>query len=511
MMTIAPSTWFHLLQILAVSVPFLVALKCRHKLKSMYYNVLPLQLTGALSQHLPQLKGMPLLGRVKNVLGKDGPLHNMTAAVNLLLEKQHHACYFWAGPQLAVVTTDINLIKSLLKNIHQQVSRNKAFHVISSVLGENIFSCPAEKWQPRRDASKTVFSSNAMKNDYSIIITQLIDKYLNKISQEDIDLFQWTNDLMMDITLGTMLGISIEKLAELDEEKNKLTELLCNIFHFRKIIVFDMPNLVGALFFRRDQIKAKSAKREFYNVLYKVLDKAPEIKEKRSLLITELTKHLGDDNIHGDVLALLFGGPDSSVSTFLSVVRCLDADKAIAKELTEEIQSNNDVQLYLRSEKNLLAKVLKEALRLYPPFIFLTRGVDEPYSFAGTTLPVGTILFFPLLHMQRLESIWGTDALEFKPSRWNNTTTEQLSNYLPFGYGAQNCIAKGFALHVIKQLVYTMVKTTGLPSLRQNEANVFSRKTNSDVTIENGGALKPNHPVRGHFNEPQLGEHYEGI
>lgn len=54
---------------------------------------------------------------------------------------------------------------------------------------------------------------------------------------------------------------------------------------------------------------------------------------------------------------------------------------------------------------------------------------DQPLS--SVTIPVGTTLFVGIAGSNRLESVWGPDAKEWKPRRWLSDDPKISSARLP--------------------------------------------------------------------------------
>ncbi|RPA82549.1 cytochrome P450 [Ascobolus immersus RN42] len=117
----------------------------------------------------------------------------------------------------------------------------------------------------------------------------------------------------------------------------------------------------------------------------------------------------------------------------------------------------------------LLANCLSECLRLHPPI-----PLNQRYAFRDTSLPRGggpdgtepifvakgqrVDLNFYALH--RDKDVWGADADEFRPERWEemeNGTRRKVTawEYQPFSSGKRICLGRGFAKvwHVIGKRV----------------------------------------------------------
>ena len=108
----------------------------------------------------------------------------------------------------------------------------------------------------------------------------------------------------------------------------------------------------------------------------------------------------------------------------------------------------------LINQENALIRGIGTALRLYPVFPQMNR-----ISLVDTILPkgggpngdspifahAGTGFDTSWYNLHRLESIWGKNADEFKPDRWE-TFKPDAWQYVPFGGGPRSCLGRTKAL-----------------------------------------------------------------
>lgn len=62
----------------------------------------------------------------------------------------------------------------------------------------------------------------------------------------------------------------------------------------------------------------------------------------------------------------------------------------------------------------------------------------------STILRTGQIVLFSVYNMQRRKELWGSDAEEFKPERWEQRVPPW--QFLPFLGGPRTCLGQQFAL-----------------------------------------------------------------
>jgi cytochrome P450 len=94
---------------------------------------------------------------------------------------------------------------------------------------------------------------------------------------------------------------------------------------------------------------------------------------------------------------------------------------------------------------DVTARVVREALRLYPPAWVLPRTCTRPVTLAGRTLPPGSMVVFSPYILHRGPDCY-PDPTRFDPARWLSPTPEHRASYLPFGAGATRCIGEEFGL-----------------------------------------------------------------
>jgi pentalenene oxygenase len=94
---------------------------------------------------------------------------------------------------------------------------------------------------------------------------------------------------------------------------------------------------------------------------------------------------------------------------------------------------------------DLTARVVREALRLYPPAWVLPRTCTRSVTLAGRTIPAGSMVVFSPYILHRRPDQY-PDPTRFDPARWLTPTPGHRASYRPFGAGATRCIGEEFGL-----------------------------------------------------------------
>ncbi|KZF23725.1 cytochrome P450 [Xylona heveae TC161] len=179
----------------------------------------------------------------------------------------------------------------------------------------------------------------------------------------------------------------------------------------------------------------------------------------------ELREHL---------LQILLAGRDTTASllswTFLLLSRHPHVWARLRKEIIRDFGAGSSADKELLTFHRLksctyLQHVLYEALRLYPVI-----PANHRRATADTVLPVGggadgtkpvavrkgQVVAYSVYAMHRRTDIWGDDAAEFRPERWQGRKLDW--SFLPFNGGPRICLGQQFALTLASYVVVRILQ-----------------------------------------------------
>ncbi|KAF2099785.1 cytochrome P450 [Rhizodiscina lignyota] len=193
---------------------------------------------------------------------------------------------------------------------------------------------------------------------------------------------------------------------------------------------------------------------------------------KKYNLMTALASECRDEvELRDQILALLFAGRDTTSAllswVFLEIAQRPDVQQKLRQAVQDDF--GNDAQKLnfatLKSCK-YLQHVLNETLRYWP-----TVPVNNRTAVRDTVLPVGggpnrdqpvavrkgQLVNMMMYAMHRRKDIWGEDALEFKPERWESRKLDWA--FVPFSGGPRICLGQQFALTEAAYLTVRILQT----------------------------------------------------
>lgn len=101
--------------------------------------------------------------------------------------------------------------------------------------------------------------------------------------------------------------------------------------------------------------------------------------------------------------------------------------------------------------------ILSETLRLYPPTVHLMRKTSQRRKLGDIDVPAGTQLYLALTAVHHDTDLWGENANEFNPLRFNESR-KHLASYFPFGLGPKICVGQNLAMAEAKLVLAVIIR-----------------------------------------------------
>jgi cytochrome P450 len=157
-----------------------------------------------------------------------------------------------------------------------------------------------------------------------------------------------------------------------------------------------------------------------------------------------------DQQLRDEVITLLRAGHETTAPTLSWAWYLLTQYPEVEKRLHEELDAVLGGRLPTAANPAKLPytdKVIREALRLYPPAWRIGRTAGEPIQVGDYILPAGSnILMSPWVTHR--DERWFPNPERFDPNRWGTESMAKLPRlaYFPFDGGPRVCIGAGFAM-----------------------------------------------------------------
>lgn len=153
--------------------------------------------------------------------------------------------------------------------------------------------------------------------------------------------------------------------------------------------------------------------------------------------------------------------------------------------------SDRNATLNDLNDMKYLDRVIKEALRLYPPVPKVGRVLSEDVQLDEYKIPMGCMIGVHIYYLHRDERFF-PDPEKFEPDRFlpENTAGRHPYAYIPFSAGSRNCIGRKFAQYEELSVLSSIFRNFKVKTVDKREdvkvaSEIILRPLNGiNVTIE---------------------------
>ncbi|CUA72792.1 Cytochrome P450 97B3, chloroplastic [Rhizoctonia solani] len=375
---------------------------------------------------------------------------------------------------------------------------------------QGLLSAGPEAHKRQRRIMNPAFSAPHIRNLVPIFwakSNQLRDMWLDTLRDkpegETIDVLLGLTCATLDIIGIAGFGYEFHSLEGTDEDE--LAKAFMGVFNSNE----ERPSMTTALFMimcQRLGIPTKQSRRFKANLatirrigMSIVNDKKVVLQENKGDaeshgrdLLTLLIKSnispdldsnqaMTDDEILGQISTFLAAGHETTSSSTSWALYALTKHPEVQTKLRQELLSaglGDEPSMEDLDKIPYLNNFIREVLRVYPVVPLTVREADcdtvipvgESYTDIhgkvqnGIRVQKGDSIGIPVLAMNRAKDVWGEDALNFKPERWDNLPEAVKdmpgiwSHLMTFIHGPHACIGYRFALIEMKALLYSLIR-----------------------------------------------------
>ncbi|CAN9124789.1 unnamed protein product [Alternaria alternata] len=378
------------------------------------------------------------------------------------------------------------------------------------LMGSGIFTQDGAAWRHSRALLRPQFTSNRYQNFEEM--KKSVESLTDQISPNSVvDLQPLFFRLTFDTTTFLLFGKTLSSLQSSDiagkESEFAAAFNLGQDYLSHRGRLGDLYWLANTPEFWR---ACKTSHRFVDDAIQDALDNADksepektEDEDKKSyVFIDALIQETRDKKeLRDQCLNVLLAGRDTTACCLSWTLRLLARHPQVLERLRKEIDEvvglGEDASQPTRvdlKKMRYLDLVLKEVLRLYPSV-----PVNSRAALKTTTLPVGggpdgqspilvrkgEAVGYCVYAMHRRTDIYGEDALDFRPERWEDGTLlhDVGYGYLPFNGGPRVCLGQEFALLEAGYTVARLVQKFPFLTVPQDDPVVAVGKEKQILTL----------------------------
>lgn len=455
-------------------------------------------------RHLPNPEGGSLiLGNFREVLAA----RNSPDAVH---ERWLQQC----GPTLSyrgifatrhLLTTDTKAISHVLFNAYDYPKPDVTRTLLGEVAGEGLLTVEGSKHKQQRKIMNPAFSHANIREFHEVFLDKAVQlqqiwttECLKSSGKARIDTVPWLTCLTLDVITRTGFNHEIDSLNIRDTQNeihHALVELLrvantsrpmrmlCARFPILKWIPNQGKARLQAIqdtlvrLGRQLLVEAKvagEAEKEDNKDLFSLLVRAnvsPDV---------PVDQRMNEADVLSQVPTFLLAGHETTSTAVTWAIYYLCRYPSVQTKLRQELLTVSASTPTMEELNALpyLDSVIKETMRVKPPVpstirvaakddvIPLRHSVRDIRGILHDSIPVkkGEMIDIPISALNRDESLWGEDAKEYRPERWEKSPEAVhmipgvWGNVMTFLGGPRSCIGYRFSIAEMKVILFTVVR-----------------------------------------------------
>jgi len=398
--------------------------------------------------------------------------------------------------------TDREALNHILTNGYVYIKPSFARRQVANLWGPGLPFVEGEQHKKQRKILNPAFGPVHIRDFTELFVEksiQLQDVWATECSKEGgtgrLDVIVGLGKVALDIISATGFHHELDSLLGLESDLNRAAALLSQL----NLVRWQLRRFIPILWLLPDpeQVQLDDIKQIFSRIATRVLDESKASvrttnekasgRDVLSLLVRnnmspDVPEHrrLSDEEVKAQVASFLIAGHETPTIATSWALFSLAKNRKIQAKLREELLTVDTYKPTMDQLNALtyLDMVIRETMRMYPPFKANSRvsAKDDILPLAkpiidrrgnmlsSISIQEGQVVIIPLSAIHKDKSIWGEDALDFRPGRWEclpgsvNTLPGVWSHLLSFWGGPRSCIGFRFAITEMKALLFTLVR-----------------------------------------------------
>jgi cytochrome P450 len=397
---------------------------------------------------IPGPPGYPIVGALPKVM-KD-PLPFLTQAAR---EYGDVVSLGGFGSQKFYLITHPDDVEMVWKTQHKNYVRGSNFQLIKPLGGDGLFLSEGEPWRTQRRLLQPAFHVSrlmGMVDTINASIGGMLERWQSELSSgQPFDVEREMMSLLIQVSARTLFG------TEVASETATIHETITTAFSILQRRVLSPVPFPWWVPFPR-HVRFNRAVAELDTVIYRLIEQRRrsgiEGSDMLSILLSvrdEAGEPMSDRLIRDQVVTFMVAGHESTGATLSWTLYLLSRYPLVMRRVEAELAEvlgGRTPGFQDLPRLPYLAMVLKEALRLYPPFWLVTRTPVVEVEISGHRIPAGSILMFSPYVTQRRPDFWPNPEA-FDPERFLPERSEGRPQFAwyPFGGGPRVCIGNRLA------------------------------------------------------------------
>jgi len=374
---------------------------------------------------------------------------NPPGTLREIQRRQGDLAFFRFGPYPEVLVSHPDLVEQVLVTRQRDFSKGRALNEARRVLGDGLLTSEGATHLARRRLIQPLFT-NRVIDTYGRDMVAATRRHVDAWAPgARIDV----HAEMMRLTLGIVARTVFD--VDLDDDADRFGRALDTVL---RVMSARMAHPLGAAMYRLPlptTIRFNRASAHMDRTIAAMIAARRRSGVHGGDLLSRLLASgadgdaLTERDVRDEAMTLLLAGHETTAVWLSWTLMLLDTHRwwetAIVDEISAEVGGRPLVPDDL-PRLPILDRVLREALRLYPPVWLIGRRALRDVPIGDRVVPRDTIAVVSQWVVHR-DHRWFPEAERFEPNRWSEAHTAGLPRFafFPFGGGVRRCIGEGFA------------------------------------------------------------------
>ncbi|KAL6004728.1 hypothetical protein ACLOJK_005283 [Asimina triloba] len=389
-----------------------------------------------------------------------------------------------------VYTADPRNAEHFLKTAFDSYSKGEYnSRPLRDLFGYGIFAVDGEKWRQQRKIANSSFSGKIMKLFSCCVFQRSAARMVHIISdfvvtKQAFDIQDLFSKCTLDSIFRIGVGIDYNFLKGANKEANEFISAFdeaCELVIWREVDFFwrikRFLNVGSEAVLRRS---IQTIDKFVYGVIQKkrgqIAADQGSYRKKEDVLSSCLEESDVTDRYLRDILlSLVIAGRDTTANTLSWFIYMMCKNPSIQEKIAQQVRETVDggddgnAEDFVRritdstlEKMHYLHAALTETLRLYPSVPVTGKCADKDDVLPdGYVVKKGDGIYYVAYAMGRMPYIWGDDAEEFRPERWQQNGVFQPKSqfkFIAFHAGPRICLGKDLAYRQMKMVAMVLLR-----------------------------------------------------
>lgn len=357
--------------------------------------------------------------------------------------------------------SDPEAVQYVLADNASNYWKGSGLDLVKPVMGEGLATSTGDFWMRQRRLMQPSFQRKRIASLLPVmreVVSELIARWRGPArSGQPVDVAVDMSRLVQDLIFRTIFG------ASLGEKTASLAEALVEINKYMNSIVWSLlpiPKWIPTPRRRRFRRAMQQLDAVVYGLIEERRGAAGDDSDLMGRLLAardpETGEAMTDLQLRDEIMTLFVAGHDTTASAAAWTLALLSQNPAVRGQVVEELAfldgalpGADDL-----ARLELLDRVLKESMRVYPPGWLLVRTPHADDTIGGYDIPKGAPLLISQYVIHRHPKLW-QDPERFDPDRFLPERSQGRPRYayFPYGGGQRLCIGNTFAQMALKLIL----------------------------------------------------------